>query len=84
MMRRDGLVKVLQERPFKPFRLILTNGIRHDVRHPDMAIVTPSTIFVGIPASSGPAGAAEDVVIVGLGHVVQIEYLSTASPTPSP
>jgi hypothetical protein len=72
---------VLQERPFRPFRLVLTGGVVHEIRHPEMAIVTPSTVFIGIPAPDAPAPAAGDVVIVSLLHVVQIEYLpSPATP----
>ena len=60
-------------------RLVRTGGITHEIRHPEMAIVTPSTVFIGIPAADAPAPAAGDVVVVSLLHIVQIEYLP--SPT---
>jgi hypothetical protein len=74
-LRRDDILRALQERPFRPFRLVLTGGITHEIRHPEMAIVTPSTVFIGVPAVDAPAPAAGDVVVVSLLHIVQIEYL---------
>lgn len=74
-MRRDDILRALQERPFRPFRLVLTGGITHEIRHPEMAIVTPSTVFIGVPADDVPVPAASDVAIVSLLPVVRIEYL---------
>src|SRR5262249_44535687 len=80
VMRRDDVLQHLQRRPFQPFRLRLSNGIDHDIRHPEMAIVTPSTVVVGIPASAAPVPSADNYVIVSLLHVVQIEPLAPAAP----
>ena len=80
-MRRDEIVKLLQDRPFKPFRLILSNGTIHEIRHPEMAIVLPSAMYIGIPATAGPAGAADDIVIVSLVHIVQSEYMAPVNPS---
>ena len=79
-MRSEDILQPLRERPFRPLRLHLSNGIQHEIRHPEMAIVTPSSIVVGRPAPNAPAPAAEDFVIVSLMHVVQVKHLD--SPTP--
>ncbi len=31
---------LLQERPFKPFRLVMSSGQAYEVRHPAMALLT--------------------------------------------
>jgi len=80
-MRRDDIVQLLQEKPFRPIRLRLSNGIAHEIRHPEMAIVTPSSVVVGIPATNSQPPAAEDYVVVSLIHVVQIEHLTPAQPS---
>ncbi len=80
-MRREEIVRALQEKPFRPIRLRLTNNIVHDIRHPDMAIVTPSSLVVGISAGDTAPPAAEDFVIVSLIHVVQIEHVPPAQPS---
>jgi hypothetical protein len=80
-MRREDVLRVLQERPFRPLRLHQSNNIVHDIRHPDMAIVTPSSIVVGISAPDSTPPAADDFVIVSLMHVVQIEHVAPAPPS---
>jgi hypothetical protein len=79
-MRRDELLRLLREQPFRPFRMRFSNGVVHEIRHPDMAIVTPSAVYVGISANTAP-DAAEDIVIVALVHIVQIEYVSPQTTT---
>lgn len=39
---------LLKERPFKPFRLVMSSGQSYEVRHPEMAMLTKSDILVGI------------------------------------
>lgn len=40
---------LLAERPFKPFRLVMSSGQTCDVRHPEMAWIMKTDILVGIP-----------------------------------
>jgi hypothetical protein len=34
---------LLQERPFKSFRLVMSSGQAYEVRHPEMALLTKTT-----------------------------------------
>lgn len=70
------VIRLLREQPFKPFRLKISNGNAYDVRHPDMAIVTGTAVYVGIPPTEPEVPFAKDIVIVSLDHVVEMEYLS--------
>ncbi len=80
-MGQQELTNVLRRQPVEPFRVSLTNGQTFDIHHPDMALVTRSSVHIGIPA--GPPGKerASDVVIVSLIHVVKIEFLAAATPS---
>ncbi len=80
-VQREEVIRLLRTQPFKPIRLRLSNGFTHDIRHSDMAIVTPSTVYVGIPHQGATAEVAEDIVIVSLMHVLQMEYLVSSTPT---
>ena len=81
-MRRDEILQLLRQQPFQPFRLRLSNGIVHEIRHPDMGIVTPSAMVVGVPSQGAAAvDAAENFVIISLVHIVQVEFLTTAPAT---
>jgi hypothetical protein len=74
-MSQDDIVRALRQRPFQPFRLRLSEGIVHEVRHPEMVMVTPSSLIIGTPASNVLFPAVEGYVIVSLLHVVQLEPL---------
>jgi hypothetical protein len=78
-MRRDDILRLLQQRPFQPFRIRLSNGIVHEIRHPEMVMPTASSVIVGTPAHDAPLPAVGDYVIVSLLHIVQLEPLSVAA-----
>jgi hypothetical protein len=40
--------ELLSQRPFKPFRLVMSSGESYEVRHPEMAWLTRTSILVGI------------------------------------
>ncbi|MHB1425272.1 MAG: hypothetical protein ACYC3I_19050 [Gemmataceae bacterium] len=80
-MSRDDIVRMLQQRPFQPFRLRLSEGIVHEIRHPEMVMATATSLIVGTPAANAPFPAVGDYVIISLLHVVQLEPLPVpASP----
>jgi hypothetical protein len=83
-MRREEILRFLRQQPFRPFRLRLTNDIVHEVRHPDMAIGTPSAVYLGVTIPGTPVEAAEDIIVISLLHVVQVEYLTPPAAPAAP
>lgn len=79
-MRREELLRLLRAQPFRPFRLRLSNDSIYEIRHPDMAIVTPSAVYAGVPSPGAAAPTADDIVVVSLSHVLTMEYLTPAGP----
>lgn len=39
---------LLTERPFRPFRIVMSSGQAYEVRHPEVAFVTRSDLVIGI------------------------------------
>jgi hypothetical protein len=78
-MRPDDVLQLLRAQPFRPFRISLSDGKEVEVRHPEMAIVERSTVFVAVPGPRGPEGPAERVVICALVHITRMEYLDGAA-----
>lgn len=74
-MSRDDILRLLRQRPFQPFRIRLTDGIIHEIRHPEMVMATPISLVIGTPVPNVPFPAVGDYVIVSLLHVVQLEPL---------
>lgn len=72
-MRADEFRALLDERPFKPFRVLITSGQHVDVFHPEAAIVARSYFAAAVrPNKQGIAQGG--VALYDLIHVVKITY----------
>jgi len=69
--------KLLAQRPFKPFRLVMSGGQSYEVRHPKMAMLTRSDILVGVEETD--EGVPADFRICSLLHVTAIEPLPSST-----
>lgn len=69
--------ELLGQRPFKPFRLVMSSGQTYDVRHPEMAWLTRTSILIGIDDSED--GVPAEFRICSLLHVTAVEPLSSGS-----
>ena len=78
---RDRILELLRQRPFQPFRIHLSNGIVHVVRHPEQAFLGPSYIVIGIPAGDAPGPEVADTAFVSMVHVVEVDLLVSAAPS---
>lgn len=72
--------KILSDRPFKPFRLVMSSGRTYDVRHPEMALLTRTDLLVGVDIADDGVPAEFD--ICSLLHVTAIEPLGVQSTEP--
>jgi hypothetical protein len=70
---------LLREKPFKPFRLVMSSGQAYEVRHPEMAMLTRSDILVGIDEADD--GVPANFKICSLLHVTAVEPLGAPRPT---
>ncbi len=66
---------LLTQRPFRPFRLVMSSGMTYDVRHPEMAMLTRTDILVGVGDMDEGVPAA--FKICSLLHVSAVEPLPT-------
>lgn len=67
--------ELLSQRPFKPFRLVMSSGERYDVRHPEMAWLTRTSILVGIDETD--EGVPAEFRICSMLHVATVEPLGS-------
>ncbi|MCI0462026.1 MAG: hypothetical protein L0Z62_34170 [Gemmataceae bacterium] len=74
-MLSGDFIELLQRQPFQPLRLHLSNGTTYDIRHPEMALVRSSVVWVNFPPQTLPIPIAERRVIVNLNHIVEIEFI---------
>lgn len=64
---------LLREKPFRPFRLVMSSGQTYEVRHPEMAMITKTDILVGIEAEDD--GIPARFKICSMLHVSAVEPL---------
>lgn len=69
--------ELLAQKPFKPFRLVMSSGQTYEVRHPEMAWSTRTDILVGVGESN--EGVPAEFRICSLLHVATVEPLSSAA-----
>jgi hypothetical protein len=73
-MRPDDLRELLREQRFVPLRLHVTGGMAFEVRHPEMAQVTRSTVGIDLPQ----LGGIDRRATVALLHITWVEVMSPA------
>ena len=80
-MRAEELRALLRRQPFIPLRIHLSDGTTYDVKHPEMAFLTRSTVEIGIEEREG-SGVADQVMYCSLVHVVRVENLRPETSPP--
>jgi len=70
--------ELLSQRPFRPFRLVMSSGQSYDVRHPEMAMLTRTDMLVGVDVDDDEVPAS--FRICSLLHVTAVEPLPTGAP----
>jgi hypothetical protein len=79
-MRPEDIRDFVQRRPFRPFRITLTDGRTYEVHHPELAMVGRSAVTVGIPRPSDPEPVYDRLVTISLLQIMEVEALGTTAP----
>ena len=68
--------ELLSQRPFKPFRLVMSSGQNYEVRHPETAMLTRTSMLVGVGETD--EGVPSEFRICSLLHVTSVEPVNIA------
>ena len=71
MITAKQIRELLEAKPFKPFRICMSDGTRHDIIHHDMAWVLKGTVEVGINLDAD--GFAEYATRCSILHITRLE-----------
>jgi hypothetical protein len=66
---------MLLRRPFQPVKLTLSSGQTFEIRHPEMAMLTRTSLLVGTDVAED--GIPAEFKIVSLLHVASMEPLTS-------
>ena len=78
-MQSTDILEYVRRKPFKPFRLTLTDGRTYEVHHPELAMVGFSIVVIGVPAPNSTDPVFQRAVTVDLAHIMEAEHLPAAS-----
>jgi hypothetical protein len=67
--------EMLGRRPFQPVRLTLSSGDSYEIRHPEMAMLTRTSLLIGTDLAED--GVPAEFKIISLLHVTAIEPLTS-------
>jgi hypothetical protein len=77
-MSRTDLLRRVRQRPFSPFRLIVSEGAAYDIRHPEQVMVARDSAVIGVEGGQ-EQDFYETTVLVDLLHVVRLEPLAVTT-----
>ncbi len=83
-MDHDEMRRLLRQRPFQPFRVIVGDGRTFEIRHPGMNLLAPWYINIGIPAPELTAPICDHTEFVPLSLITAVEPLPTVAPPTTP
>jgi hypothetical protein len=66
--------EMLARRPFQPVQVILSSGQTYEIRHPEMAMLTLTSLLVGVDVADD--GVPAEFKILSLLHVTAIEPIA--------
>jgi hypothetical protein len=75
-MKPKELIELVEERPFVPLRLHMSNGRIHEVRHPENAIVGEGVVALGVPQ---PDSEFPRIRLISIPHINEAEQLVSDS-----
>ena len=79
-MHAEEIRSAMREQPFRPLRFFLSDGSVHEVRHPELIVVTRRAIFLALPSVNGEEDELpERYVRCDPLHVTRIEPLNVPS-----
>jgi hypothetical protein len=73
MITAKQIRELLHAKPFKPFRICMSDGTHYDITNHDMAFVMKNTVEVGL--NLDPDGFAEYAARCAILHITRLEDL---------
>jgi hypothetical protein len=66
--------EMLSRQPFQPVKITLSSGQSYEIRHPEMALLTRTSLLIGVDMADD--GVPAEFKILSLLHVTAIEPLA--------
>lgn len=80
MFSPEDIQARLGEKPFRPLRIVASEGLHFDIRHPDLVFVGRHDLMIGTPDPVTPS-LYNRITRLGLLHVMALEDLPAVTTT---
>jgi hypothetical protein len=80
-MGQTDLLDRLRLRPFRPFRIHVSDGTSYDIPHPDQASPSLTAVKVFIPVSDPTSPLWDEFLTISMWHVVRLEPIAAPGPS---
>ena len=74
MFRPEDILARIKVQPFCPLRIIASEGLRYEIRHPDLVRISQRYLMIG-HETPGVPGIYSGITYVALIHIVGIEEI---------
>ena len=77
MFSPKDIAEFLQRKPFEPFRIHASEGMRYDILHPEFVLISPTRVMIMVPWKDQPTLPYFDRTdSVALIHIVRLVNLA--------
>ena len=81
MKRSEELRALLRQRPFRPFRVHLSDGRTFPIQYPDMNLVGETFFLIGIPEPNVADPFGDDWELIEMSDIERVEPGAAANPS---
>ena len=78
-MTYADVMQALRERPFRPFQIVMSNGERHEVLHPELAKNTLTAVYLYRPSMDDESIPETWLATCSMQNIATIEPIPGAS-----
>jgi hypothetical protein len=73
------LLTAMRQQPFVPFNIVMSNGIKYPIGHPENITIARDSVVIPIYRRNPPGDVADEIVLASYLHIAAIEPLSLSS-----
>jgi hypothetical protein len=79
MIRMQDVLEIASQQPFQPFRIHVSDGSAHEVRHPELIKVSPTKVVLFSPLEKYNYMAFDESQTISMLHITRLEPRGAAT-----
>ena len=79
MLSYEDIQGRIHEKPFRPFRIVASEGMKYEIYHPDLVFVGRNDLQIGFASPEHPK-AYDRVIRIAMIHIAGLEDIPSPKP----